>query len=368
MRSSIGSHDKRLRMRILCAGVVVALCTACGPGGPRRDTGDGGGTSGGTSGTGITVLAGDATTAGSVNATGTAARFNTPRGIAIDSKGNLYVADELNFVIRRITSAGVVTIFAGTSGASDYIDGVGTDARFVDPTAIAIDASDNMFVTDRIMVRRITPDGVVTTVTTFDAGNNTSATSLNTIVPAGIAADGAGNLFVTTGIGTRRIPVANPNNAVQLEGVAARNNAAATATLTPRGIAVDGSGNAYVANLNLAISKIGAGGTSLAAYAGTDNQTGSTNDAGVSARFEQVVALTVDADGNLYAADAGSNNTVRKITPNLNVTTEAGKVGSSTLSTGSLPGSLAPLRGIVAGSNHTLYATSGNAVVKIVLP
>lgn len=355
----------RLRVRILCAGVVMALCAACGPGGPKQDSDD---DSDGTSSSGsISVLAGNATTAGSLNGTGGVARFNTPRGIVRDSAGNLFVADELNYVIRKITSAGVVTVFAGTFGIQDSIDGIGTDARFLEPTALAIDADDNVYVTDQMAIRKITPDAVVSTVTTLALGSNIASVSLDQFIPAGIAIDASNNLFVTTGIGTRRFPVSDPGNTINLEGALTQNNVTATRTLTPRGITVDSSGNAYLANLDYAINKISAGSTARAAYAGTDGQAGSTNDAATNARFQQVVGLALDDAGNLYAADAG-NNAIRKITPNLNVTTEAGTVGSSTLSTGNLPGSLAEIRGIASDGGKTLYVTSGNAVVKIVLP
>ena len=367
--NSGSSNVERLRVRMVCAGIALALLSACGPGGPKRDTGDGGTSAGGgtTRTTGLSIVAGDAASAGQVNAKGAAARFNTPRGIVIDSKGNLYVADELNFAIRQIAPDGTVTTFAGTLGAQDYVDNVGNDARFVRPTALAIDAADNLYVTDQLRVRKITPARVVSTVTTMEAPLNAGEAVLNALIPAGIAVDGAGNLFVTTGIGTRRFAAANPGGFRLLEGDAARNNVPGTATLAPRGIAANSAGTAWVAGLQDAdsISSVNAGGTALAPYAGTAGQSGSTNDTGLNARFGRIVALAADKDGNLYAADAG-NNAVRKITTNVNLTTVAGTVGSNKLTTGALPGSLAELRGIAVAGDGTLYVTSGNAVVKIV--
>lgn len=365
-----GSHGKRLRVRVLCAGAALALLSACGPGGPKRDTeGDGGNTAGGgtTKATGISIVAG-ADAAGNLTGKGSLARFNTPGGIVVDSKGNLFVADTANFVIRRIATDGTVTTFAGTAGTSDFRDGAGNDAWFLQPTALAIDASDNLYVTDRLRIRRITPAGIVDTVKTLDAGNNSSNDALNALAAASVAVDGKGNLFVTTGIGTLRFPISNANNTTALEGAAARNNVPGVAAVAPRGVAVNADSVAWVAGLSSAnaINRFDAGSTTPVPYAGSSDA-GSVNDAGTNARFDRVVALALDKNGNLFAADAG-NHTVRKITPNFNVTTEAGTAGSNRLATGGLPGSLADLRGIAVAGDGTLYATSGNAVVKIVLP
>ncbi len=112
----------------------------------------------------VTTLAGQ-TTAGFTNATGTSAQFNLPCGVAVDGAGNVYVADYNNNVIRKITSAGVVTTFAG-SGSVGSANGTGTAATFNHPYSLAIDASGNLYVADRLnfMIRMITPVGVVTTL------------------------------------------------------------------------------------------------------------------------------------------------------------------------------------------------------------
>jgi len=352
----------RVRVHLLCAGVAALLC-ACGPGGPKRhtDEADNGGSTGPSAG--ISLVAGDANNAGRFDAKGGSARFATPRGIVIDANGNLYVADQGNFAIRKVAPDGTVSTFAGRLGASGTANGKGNNARFSQPTALAIDGGGNLFVTDNLAIRKITPDGTVTTVTTFPSG--VFGTD-NTRLPAGIAFDTDGNLFVTTGVDTRRFTIDTPGRSVQLESGIVENVSGAN-DVVPRGVAVDAEGTAYVADLNKTISSAGSGVNRLTPFVGTAGRTGKADGSGPVPSFQQVVALTVDNNGDLYAADA-INNTVRKITKGAVVTTPAGTAGSTALRTGKLPGSLAPLYGITTDGNGTLYATSGNAVVKIVLP
>jgi sugar lactone lactonase YvrE len=365
IESAVRTHSSRLRVRLLCASVAALLC-ACGPGGPKRETDDGSGGSGGDSGpsTGISVLAGDPVTGGSANNKGTSARFNTPRGLAVDTNGNVYVADEGNLTIRKIAPDGTVTTLAGLAGASGTTDNKGNRARFTQPTAVTIDGNGDLYVMDGTAIRKITADGTVTTVTRLSFGNFGMDVQ-NT--PAGIAADGDGNLYVTSGIDTRRVPISNPNRTTTLE-TGAVFPVYGTGVMVPRGVVVDPDGTAYVADLTRTLSRATSGATALTSFVGSHNQAGNADGNASTARFQQLVALTIDKNGNLYGADA-INNTIRKITtPDGTVTTPAGTSKSTTLRTGKLPGSFAQLRGIAVDGSGNLYATSGNAVVKIVLP
>lgn len=356
----------RHRLKLCGAAALMLLCTACGDHPPKDDDDD----------TepppppppAITIFAGDATTSGSADGSGTAARFNAPQGLGIDSSGNLYVADTGNYVIRKITPAGAVTTLAGGVGNSTYADGNAGNARFVNPLAVAVSGNGTVFVTDNPRIRSINAAGQVSTPAVIPVGNNVDSRSMGAVNPGGIAVDNNGNLFVTNNYGTRRIAA---NGTLMLEGQNTIDDLFGTRTQDRRGVAVDSSNTVYLFDLEREISRWNPNGlvgvSSLVTIAGAPNVRGAVNGTGSAARFEQVVALTVDPQGNLYAADA-INNLVRKITPSGVVTTLAGTTRSTELRTGDLPGSFANMSGIVNDGKGNLYLTSGHAVVKIRLP
>jgi sugar lactone lactonase YvrE len=113
----------------------------------------------------VTTLAGSSTS-GSVDGTGSAARFSSPSGIAVDASGTAFVSDTLNHTIRMVTPAGVVTTVAGTAGQSGSTDGVASVARFYLPSGIAVDSAGNLYITERAnhILRKIAPDGTVSTL------------------------------------------------------------------------------------------------------------------------------------------------------------------------------------------------------------
>jgi streptogramin lyase len=351
----------------LLAALMAAL-TACGPGGPKPESENtGGGSSGPTAG--IALVAGNATLSGRTDANGGSARFNTPRGIAIDSSGNLYVADSLNYAIRKIAPDGSVSTFAGGLGtplSTGTGDGNGTRARFFQPTALAIDAANNLFVLDGYAIRKITPAGDVSTLTTLPSGSGFGSSVQ--FQPAGIAIDSNGNLFVTTSVDFRRLSAASSyRSSAQLESGLAFDYGLGVDVLAPRGVAVDPNNVAWVADLGNTISRVPANTNALLRFAGTQGTSGSSDGVGAGARFGQVVALTTDKSGNLYAADA-INFTIRKITSDAVTTTVAGRAGINSFSTGGLPGTLTTPRGIASDGSGHLYVTEGNAVVRITLP
>src|SRR5439155_1433281 len=114
----------------------------------------------------VTTLAGLAGFSGSMDGTRSAARFAGPTGVAVDSAGNVYVADAGNNTIRKVTPEGVVMTLAGLAGSPGSADGTGSEARFTYPTGVAVESTGNVYVADRDnhTIRRVTPAGVVTTL------------------------------------------------------------------------------------------------------------------------------------------------------------------------------------------------------------
>lgn len=149
----------------------------------------------------ISNWAGNITRSGSSDGSLADAHFGYPRGLAIDLTGNIYVADTRNSTIRKITAAGQVSTLAGLAGFYGFEDGVGAAARFNQPDALAVDQNGNIFVADtgNRTIRRITPEGVVTTVGGFPGltGNANGPSAVARFSkPTGIAIDNNGSLYI----------------------------------------------------------------------------------------------------------------------------------------------------------------------------
>lgn len=153
----------------------------------------------------VTTVAGQAGVPGSTDATGTNALFNQPRSLAVNTNGNVLVADTSNHTIRKITPAGVVTTLAGQARVPGSTDATGTNAQFSFPTGVAVDAAGNTYVADQAndLIRMITPAGVVTTLA-GQASRPGSADGTNHhaqfYFPDGIGMDAMGNLYVTDSV------------------------------------------------------------------------------------------------------------------------------------------------------------------------
>jgi D-alanyl-D-alanine dipeptidase len=265
----------------------------------------------------VTTLAGSGTR-GAADGTGTAASFYAPGGVATDALGNIYVADQGNNKIRKITPAGVVTTFAG-SGAPGDMDATGTAASFYDPRGLATDVSGNLYVGDRFnhKIKKITPSGVVTTLAgsgiAGSADGTGAAASFNS--PTGIATDISGNIYVADQ-DNHCIRKITPNGTVTtLAGSGMAGSADGTGTAAsfnfPRGIAADITGNVYVADeYNNKIRKITPAGV-VTTLAGS-GASAATDGNSAAAAFWGPRGVATDVWGNLYVADAG-NNKIRKI-------------------------------------------------------
>ncbi|MCE9659205.1 MAG: hypothetical protein K8R60_11650 [Burkholderiales bacterium] len=279
----------------------------------------------------VTTLAGLAGSPGSADGTGSAARFNVPRGVAVDGAGNVYVADTSNVTIRKITPAGVVSTLAGLAGTGGSADGTGSAARFGQPFGVAVDGSGNVYVADTVnsTIRMITPAGVVSTLAGL-AGSAGSVDGTGSAArfasPHGVAADAAGNVYVVEVSHTvRRITPAGVVST--LAGLAnavgsADGSGSAARFADPRGVAVDAADNVYVADTaNHTIRRITPAGA-VSTLAGLAGSPGNIDGTGNAARFNQPRGVGVDAAGNVYVADT-SNSAIRKVTPAGVVTTVA---------------------------------------------
>ncbi len=237
------------------------------------------------------------------------ARFNGPAGLAVDSSGNVYVGDSGNYTLRKIAPDGNVTTLAGTAGQRGTTDGQGAAARFWTPRGVALDGAGNIYVVDDATVRKVTAAGAVTTVVGGTAGSFAS--------PTGIAAQPGGTLYVadtynhtirkitangavTTFAGTRGLY----GNADGIGGAAR--------FYYPQYVAVDGAGNVYVSDGNNNIRKITPDAMVTTIAGGGDN--GIADGTGAAAHFRSPQGIAVNSGGNIYVCDS-YNHSLRKISP-----------------------------------------------------
>ena len=295
----------------------------------------------------VSTIAGSPGVRGSADGTGPAALFNFPCALAVDASGNVFVADQWSHTIRKITPAGVVTTFAGLAGQWGGADHTGTAARFAAPSGLALDSAGNLYVADRdnSAIRRITPAGVVTTVagapgqSGYADGTGGAARFSS---PLGVVVDGAGNLFVadTGNAAIRKItPAGEASTWAGTPGAegSADGTGAAASFRSPIGVAVAANGDVYVADTsNHTIRQITPSGT-VTTLAGFALNPGSTDATGPVARFSTPSDLATEVSGNLLAADLG-NESVRAVTPTGQVTTRVNRAatGVAGLSNGGL--------------------------------
>jgi hypothetical protein len=353
--------------RPFVASLLAALCTACGGGGgsPGATGPDAPGPSPRV--TTLALVAGSALEAGNVDASGAAARFGHPAGIAADTAGNLFVADRDNCSIRKIGSSGAVSTIAGSPLRCQSVDGAAAVAGFGFLTAIAASPDGRLYATDGLFVREIDPAGTVRTIATLDTATVLGPGDIPYFYGSGIAVDGFANVVVANAIGIRKM---SPTGVVtMLDGVARLDSLASVLgshAFQQRGLAAARDSTVYVGDFASTVSRVDPSGARMA-LAGLSGGAGFADGLAGAARFDHVIALTLDASGNLYAADAG-NNLIRKITPDRMVSTVAGTIGASSLQLGNGPGALPALGGLTGDGKGNLYAISGNAVVKITLP
>jgi sugar lactone lactonase YvrE len=364
----------------------------------------------------------------SADGNGAGAQFDLPMGLAFDAGGNLYVADSGNGTIREINRAAGVTTYAGT--AYDWLDfpqdtdGTGPAARFVNPEGVALDGNGNLYVADTVngLIRKIAPGAVVTTysgtpknyqsfnrfgaigaffrpaalgvnaggvVFVADTGNSSilevlpgglafivlGTNATNGGIDTSIAVDSGGNIYIAD-------PLADVVQKLTPEGVAlvlakGTNPQGGPDVIVQgvnfiggmAGVALDGNGNVfYTDSANNTVGEITAGGV-VTTIAGTSGVAGSADGTGPAAQFNDPTSIAVDGGGNLYVADT-VNNTIRKIAPGGGVTTIAGTAGvyGSADGTGSAAQFDQPQGVATDGAGNVYIADTGNNTVRRMTP
>jgi sugar lactone lactonase YvrE len=245
----------------------------------------------------------------------TGAMLDEPFGIAVDGSGNLYIADYNNNRIRKVTPDGLISTVAGT-GTEGYNGdgGAATSAELFHPYSVAVDGSGNLYIADSAnnRIRKVTPAGAISTVagngTAGYSGDGGDATSAQLWVPLGVAVDSNGNLYIAD----------NYNNTIRKvtsAGVISTISQASVGLINPEGVAVDNLGGLlYVADTNNSRVLVMTPNGQFSTVAG--NGYGAfTGDGGNSANAQLAYpsAVAVDGVGNLYIADT-LNYRIRKVT------------------------------------------------------
>jgi hypothetical protein len=270
----------------------------------------------------VTTVAGTPEVSGSTNGPAASALFNETAGVAVDASGDLFVADDGNDEIREISAAGVVTTYAGQAGSPGTVNGTGSAARFEDPQNLAIDSFGNLYVADGMgnTIRKIAPGGVVTTLAgsgTAGSANGTGAAA-QFDYPTGVTVDTLGNIYVAD-YDNNEIREITPGGVVTtLAGSRRSGSSDGTGTAAsfdgPAGIGIDSSGNLYVADSNNdTIREVTQAGV-VTTIAGSPGIAEDIDGLPTNARLYTPGDVCVDTTGIIYVADSG-NDTIRRIIP-----------------------------------------------------
>jgi hypothetical protein len=306
----------------------------------------------------MTFLAGQPASPGSANGTGSVARFNQPTGLSVDTNGDIYVSDTGNSLIRRVTPAGVVTTVS--SSGFGFADGVFGNARFNNPQQLSIATNRDIFIADlsNDRIRKVSA-GIVTSPGLTDR-------------PVGVVADDAGGAFASARYGIRYLTGSTMSLFAGLgySGGFADGTGGDARFKGPYDADTDALGNIYVADANnCVIRKITPAGV-VTSYAGTAGQCGSVDGIGAAVRFYgSIYGLDVDDLGNVYVAE-GWSHVIRKVAPDGTVTTIAGTVDAAghVNATGSAARFNVPHDIVVAPSGDVYVADMYNHVIRKIAP
>ena len=315
----------------------------------------------------------------------TEATLYQPEGVAVDAAGNLYIADCHNHCIRKVDTTGIITTVAGT-GEEGYSGdgGLANDARLAYPEDIALDSSGNLYIADRgnLRVRRMDTNGIITTVAGTGergyGGDGGLATEARLNSPSGVAVDPSGNLYLADSNNDRVRKVGTNGIITTVAGTGVREYSGDGGLATdariayPTSVAVDPAGNLYIADfMNNRVRKVGTNGIiTTVAGTGVREYSGDGGPA-TDARLAYPGDVALDSSGNLYIADSG-NLRVRRMDTNGIITTVAG-TGEAGYSGDGGPATEAALgwpQNVAVDSSGNLYLVMSNhpRIRKVGLP
>jgi len=336
----------------------------------------------------------------------TAAELDVPTGVAFDANGNMYIADLYNNVVRKVTTSGTIFTIAGNGyGAGAYgkggysgDGGPAFNAELNTPFAVAVDDTGNVYIADAYnnVIRKVSTSGIISTFagTGFGAGTGTGgysgdggpATAAELAIPYGVAFDATENLYIVDANNSviRKVNTSGTISTIAGNGSWGYSGDGGPATdaqlYLPSGVCVDGAGNIYIDDyFNNVIRKVNTAGTISTVAgngfdAGTGAFTGYNGDGGpaTDAELDFPTGVCLDVAGNLYIADA-HNNTIRKVNTSGIITTVAGNGYQAGSYSGgysgdggdAIAGELHNPTGVFVDASENLYiADASNSVIR----
>ena len=319
------------------------------------------------------------------------AELSNPQGVAVDSAGNVYIADSLAQVVRKVNAGGLITTVAGNPRATSLGDGgPATSAGLNAPTGVAVDGAGNLYIADsqNNRIRKVDAvSGLISTVagngtasTSLGDGNSATQASLNN--PTDVAVDPAGNLYIADQLNgrVRRVDVATGvittvagggSSGSGTDGIGDGGPAVNAILSCPSGLAFDAAGDLFIADQcsNL-VQEVNNGIISVVAGNGSPNYSGDGGSA-VQASLSKPALVRADAAGNLYIVDSG-NSVIRQVNGSGVISTIAGEPGQFGFNGNGLAPALAYLNnpgGIAIDPSGSVYiADQGNSMVRKIVP
>jgi len=317
----------------------------------------------------------------------TAAELSYPTGVALDTAGDLFIADQDNSVVRKVDgTTGAISTVAGMAGMFDFTGdgGPATVAELNHPAGVALDGAGNLFIADsgNCVVRKVTATGTISTVAGTGgfcdfAGDGGPATAAELSSPTGVAVDGAGNVFIADSANCVVRKVTATTGTISTVagtggvcGFAGDGGAATAAQLNyPTGVALDAAGNLLIADSgNCVIRKVATTGK-ISTVAGTGGACGFAGDggAGTAAQLNSPMDVALDSTGNLFIADTynfrirqvGATSHKMSTLAGNGTASFGGDGGAATVAELSFPADV-----VLGGSGDLFVVDQGNCVIR----